>query len=363
MEQLRLDEFSLVDFRNIAAADLKLHDQFNIIFGANGMGKTNLLEAVYLLGSLRSFRTSSRGELVREGADKTKIRGLFGGAAAGLDCEMEIGPGERRVLVGGKPATPGGGHFRTLPMVLFHPGNMTLVQGGPDHRRRFLDRALFQATTGYPRLHRDYARVLANRNRLLKQRPADPQAMAPFEEQLATLAEHIVVARREFLEQLGDLFSKILTEISGGQRGEVSYRPSIEGNAEQMLAALVDRRGRDNDRGFTSIGPHADDLELTVDGRSARRYASQGQQRTVVLSLKIAETRALTLATGRRPVMLLDDVSSELDRERNRHLFDFLTGVGGQVFLTTTHRDHVLISSDRLEFHVTDGKIQQVDEG
>jgi DNA replication and repair protein RecF len=358
MERVQLVELTLRDFRNIASARLEPGARFNVIAGRNGMGKTNLLEAIYLLGALRSFRTTVRGELVRKGAENALVAGVFGGATVGLRCEVSLGERQRRVRVDDQPVATGGGHFQTLPMVLFQPGNMELVQGGPGARRRFLDRALFQAEVTYPSAQRDYGRALASRNRLLKERRADRQAITAFDTQLVRHGARIAEQRARFVERLAPRFVEAAAEIGDAEAAQIEYRPRVAGGAAELADALEQALPRDLERGHTSVGPHTDDLELELDGRSARRFASQGQQRTLVLALKIAETRTLADACGRLPLLLLDDVSSELDRERNRRLMGFLDGVGGQVFITTTHLEHILFEHDRVDFAVTDGRVE-----
>jgi len=359
MERVQLDELSLRDFRNIERVRIEPGCRFNIFSGENGAGKTNVVEAIYMLGALRSFRTSAREELVRHGREMASVDGLFAGATAGLRCGLTLTAAERRVTVDGVSARPDGSHFRTLPMVLFHPGNLELVQGGPPSRRRFVDRALFQADQAYPGLLRDYNRALRNRNRLLKDRPLDRRAIAPFDEQLGELGTRVCRARRALVERLTPLFETAFAEVSGTSTATMRYRPSHEGGAEELLAALGSSMARDAERGFTSVGPHADDLSFCVDSKEAKRFASQGQQRAVALALKIAETRALSQINERIPLLLLDDVSSELDERRNARLFAFLDGVGGQVFITSTHRETILVDGQRTDFEVVGGRVER----
>lgn len=363
MERVQLDDLALSDFRNISSARIFPGSRFNVFGGKNGMGKTNFVEAVYLLGALRSFRTGSRVEMIRHGQKSARVEGVFSGAAAGMRCQIAIAHDERRVRVDGKTRRPEGDHFRMLPMVLFHPGNLDLVQSGPQPRRRFLDRALFQVSSPYPSLYRDYGRALRSRNRLLKDRPVDRRAIEPFDQQLASLGARICDLRAEFVGRLVPLFEEAFAEVSGTSRAEVIYRPKVEGGANEIARALAKAFKADTDRGYTAIGPHADELEIAVDEQPARRFASQGQQRAVVLSLKIAETLALTRITSRVPLLLLDDVSSEFDERRNNRLFEFLAGVGGQVFITTTSFETIRVDDQRTDFEVVDGVFTRLERG
>lgn len=353
--RVQLDGLAVRDFRNIARLELAPGPRFNVVSGRNGSGKTSLIEAIYLTGALRSFRTSSGRDLVRHGAGDAAIRAVFGGAAAGMTCELGLGPDSRRVRIDGKPPRADGGHFRALPMVLFHPGHMELVQGGPEARRRFVDRALYQAEKGYPATHRAYLRALRSRNRLLRDGAEDARALDAFDAQLAACGEELVAARRRFVDRIAPLFAEAVEEVSGGQGGRIAYAPSV-GEGEGLARALAAARAQDAARGFTAAGPHADEIEFEVNGKGARRFASQGQQRTAVLAAKIAETRALTAATSRTPLLLLDDVSSELDGQRNASLLAFLGRVGGQVFITTTDPRHVDVEGDRVDIVAEDGR-------
>jgi DNA replication and repair protein RecF len=357
MESVHLGELELVNFRNFKTLELSPGARFNILSGSNGVGKTNLLEAIYMFGVLRSFRTTSRRDLILSGQDEARARGTFLGALAGLSCHIAITHTSRTVRADGKTVSATGGHFRSLPMVLFHPATMGLVQSGPDGRRRFLNRALFQAESDYPALHRDYIRALSSRNRLLKERSPDHRALSPFDEQLADLGAQIMAARERFLAELLPHFLKAFEKISLGLEAKLSYKPKVEGGREEILAALENGLAGDVQRGFTSVGPHGDDFQIDLGALSARKFASQGQQRMLALALKIAETNVLAKATDRIPILLMDDISSELDRDRNRELFSFLASVSGQVFITTTHLDHILIEEDRVDFQIQDGSV------
>lgn len=357
MESLLLRRLTLENFRNIKSAEFLPGTRFNVISGNNGSGKTNLLEAIYFFSALRSFRTTLRKELVCRETDVARIKGFFGGSAAGLDCEIEITDSTRKILKNEKELVDAAAHFQQLPMVLFHPANMILVQGGPKERRRFLDRALFQAEPSYPALSSDYNRALQSRNRLLKDRPKNIGILKPFDLQLAQLGHRITDARTRFLDAVRPVFVEAAFQIGKGISASLVYKPDVFGTVSDVEKVLEKSFARDKERGFTARGPHADDVEIEIRDLPAKRFASQGQQRMAVLSLKIAEARALSASCGKNPVLLLDDISSELDRERNRELFSYLQSSVGQVFITTTHLDHVLLDSDRQDFSISNGAL------
>lgn len=359
MSALFLNRLSICDLRNLSTIDMVPHPRFNVIAGRNGMGKTNLLEAIYLLGALRSFRTLARAELLRHGHQAAKVMGIFGGPAAGLRCEVQLSDKSRKIKIDDKSLSSLSEHFHRLPMVLFHPATMSLVSSGPEARRRFLDRALFQADTSYPVLFSDYSKALSSRNRLLRATPVDRRALLPYDEQLARLGVRLSQGRRALLSRLAPAFGEIFGELTSGLIASCTLSLDEWTEVESVLSILRDRYAVDAARGYTTAGPHAQDMEILLSGQSARRFASQGQQRLLALALKIAEVRTLTEATGRVPILLLDDVSSELDRERNQQLFAFLRRLGGQVFITTTHVEHILLSGDRADYEMSSGRLTE----
>ena len=363
MQKLFLSSLEISNFRNLAPLRFELSDRFNVISGRNGSGKTNLLEAIYFFSTLRSFRTVFRKEILQEGIDEARLRGIFQGAAAGMTLDIFLTKTHRKIIKDQKELSSLADHFYNLPMVLFHPANMSLVQGGPKERRRFMDRALFQADLGYPLLLGDYNRALSSRNALLKSRPSDASILSPYDQALSRLGSRIVTARQKFIQKAGQLFSDAMQRIGDGINGEIRYVPDVSDDESSYLRLLEKVRCRDMNRGFTNRGPHADDLEILISEKMARRYASQGQQRMAVLSMKIAEVMTLSEVTNRIPILLLDDLSSELDRERNHSFFSFLDEVGGQVFITTTHLDHVLLSDQRTDFVIDSGKVELLGRG
>jgi DNA replication and repair protein RecF len=359
MNSLHLSHLDLAHFRNIDSVSLNPIKRFNVISGENGSGKTNLLESIYFFSILRSFRTLFRNEIPQEGFQESSFKALFGGAVAGLSMDVLLNATGRHIRIDGKELSSINDHFSLLPMVLFHPANMVLLQGGPKERRRYMDRALFQSVRSYPSILSDYNRALMSRNRLLKDRSVSRSLLSPFDVQLASLGSAIVNARSDFVDRARPIFSNAVDLIGQGVTGEMSYRPNLIGDETVFLSCFEQTVNRDMERGFTSRGPHSDDLTVTINCKSARRYASQGQQRIAVLSLKIAEVVTLSEVTGKIPILILDDISSELDRERNRALFSFLSDVGGQVFITTTHLDHVLLSDERKDFFISKGEISE----
>jgi len=334
------------DFRNLAEQGVTLARHTTVLFGANGQGKTNFLEACYLLCSLRPLRAHKLVELVRIGSERSAlVAGKFDLPSGVREVEVEIGREGRNARVDGKPVRDPDELFGASPPSLSRPMT-SRRQRGPEGRRRLLDRAVQNRHPAHLADARDYQRALRSRNELLRQ-GADPALLASFDEPLARLGARLRARREQILEEVGPDAQSAFAEIARGEPPlVVTYlaagRDSDDlgsGGASlemRLLEALRRRLPRDRERGYTSVGPHADDLGLSLGERAARLYASQGQSRAVVLAFKIGEIENLRRAQGRAPLLLLDDVSSELDPERNAWLMQYLAALEGQVVLTTT---------------------------
>jgi DNA replication and repair protein RecF len=335
------------DFRNLVDQGVTLARHTTVLFGANGQGKTNFLEACYLLCSLRPLRAHKLAELVRIGSERSAlVAGKFDLPSGVREVEVEIGREGRNARVDGKPVRDPDELFGGLATVAFTPDDLAVVKGGPEGRRRLLDRAVQNRHPAHLADARDYQRALRSRNELLRQ-GAHPALLASFDEPLARLGARLRTRREEVLEEVRPGAQSAFAEIARGEPPLVmtylaAGRDSdglADGGASletRLLEALRRRLPRDRERGYTSVGPHADDLGLSIGERSARLYASQGQSRAVVLAFKIGEIENLRRAQGRAPLLLLDDVSSELDPERNAWLMQYLAALEGQVVLTTT---------------------------
>ncbi|HEY0839368.1 MAG TPA: DNA replication/repair protein RecF [Vulgatibacter sp.] len=340
---MRLLELRLRDFRNIESAHLEIGPRATVIVGPNGQGKTNLLEAAWLLATLRPLRASKLSELVRFGAKRCRVEGLFAFGGSRREFAVSIEDGARQAWVDGKKVRDLDEYFGGVSVVAFTPDDLALVKGGPEGRRRALDRAVFNRFPGYLAESRDYGRALRSRNRLLREGAASEMIEA-FDPPLARLGARLTSRRLALVKELAPRFEEVLGRLGEGKLdGELRYAPKIaegaateEAIAQNLEEELARRLPRDRERGFTGAGPHADSLGIQLGGRPARLYASQGQQRAIVLALKIAEIENLRQSHGYQPLLLLDDVSSELDRARNEQLMRYLAGMEGQVILTTT---------------------------
>jgi len=337
---VHLVSLQLRNYRNYTRLDLEPGSQLNVFLGDNGQGKTNLLESVALLALSASPRARRDSELVGPVAPEARVDALVqtGGRRAEIRISIRV-DGERarrRIEVDGQArrAVDLPGLFRAT---LFWPDDLNLVKAGPEHRRRLLNEMLVQVRPGYARALGRYARILEQRNSLLKQVAAGeqpPDALDVWDLEMARWGSELAAARRQAVADLGASAAAGHAAISGGEVLELSYA----GPPADLLEALQGARREDVRRGSTSVGPHRDDVLVRLDGQDARAFASQGQQRTAVVSIKLAQTAVMAEMTGERPVLLLDDVLSELDAGRRASLIERL-GEPGQVIITSVEAD------------------------
>ena len=348
---MQITELTLRSYRSYETLHLAFDPGVQIFLGANAQGKTNIIEALYYAAFGRSHRTSSDAELIRVGAD---------GAHIGLSFRRHDVPGElsftfargarRRITYAGESLRQRD-LVGLLPMVLFSPEDLFLVKGAPALRRRYLDAELSQASPAYYGELLRYTRILKQRNAVLKdirERLAAPEDLPPWDAQLARSAAYIVTRRIAAVAQLGALSARVQAVLAAGEELALAYEiagAGAEDFAEDDMTEalhlwynkmLCEGRARDIARAATGVGPHLDDLVLRVGGMSLRSYGSQGQQRTGALALKLAELFYLQENIGEAPILLLDDVMSELDADRRRALLDFIRHEHIQTFITAT---------------------------
>ncbi len=331
-----LRRLQLRNHRNYALLDISMEPGVNVFIGANGQGKTNLLEAVAILALSASPRTRRDVELVGPVAPASRIEADVESAGRRMELTIAIsveGERARRTIeVDGarRRAVDLPGHFR---VALFWPDDLGLIKAGPEQRRRFLNQLLVQVEPGYARALSGLRRILEQRNSLLKRIAAGEEAVDSLDVwnvELARVGSEVATARAAAVRELAPSATRCHAEIGAGERLEIEYL----GPPDDLAAAVHNSVADDLRRGSTSVGPHRDDVRVLLDGHDARGYASQGQQRTAVVSLKLAEAELVARRTGERPVLLLDDVLSELDLERRAALLRQVRN-GGQVVITS----------------------------
>lgn len=327
---------SLGGFRNLRETSLSFSEGVNVFYGDNAQGKTNLLEAIWMFTGARSFRTPREKNLIAFGREQASLRLSF--SSYGREQEAEITLGEKKsVLLNGVRLRSSSQLGESFKAVVFAPGHLSLVKDGPHNRRRFLDGALGVIKPHYRALLSAYGEAVANRNVLLRDIRFHSELLSMLEvydRQAAANGARILHMRRQYVEALGRFAGEIYEGLSGGrEKLAVSYSSEIEGEGvEEYLLCLKNHFEEDLKNESTGIGPHLDDILLTLDGIPARDFASQGQQRSIVIALKLAEAAMLRQATGEMPVALFDDVMSELDYERRNYILNHIEG--WQVFIT-----------------------------
>ena len=365
---MRIEALFAEGIRNLKALQLVPRERFNIFVGDNGQGKTNLLETIYVVATLRSFRTSKLAELIAFDQPVAKIGARVTRDQITRVYELELAHGSRRIKLDGKAPRPVAQYFGGFNVVVFTPEDLALPRGSPGDRRRFLDRGAFNLDASFLATASDYDRVLKTRNSVLRQagqgRLAGHQLeelLAVYDQQLAELAVPVIAARTRFLDALAPELANAFAAITRTGRTATARYVSLLGaaSAGEIATRLAATRAKDLATQATQTGPHRDDVLLELDGREAGSFASQGQLRAIMLAWKAAELQLLARAHDDSPILLLDDVSSELDPARNEYLFAHLATLAGQCFITTTHPDQVLLRSHRADYHIETGQIRE----
>jgi DNA replication and repair protein RecF len=335
---MRVARLWLTDFRNYAEASFEPAPGLTVVVGDNGEGKTNLLEAVGYLATLASFRGAPAEALVRVGHDRAVVRAEGDREGRSLLLEAELSAaGRDRVLVNRQPLRRARDLLGALRISAFSPDDLALLKGGPAERRRYLDDLLVALRPANDQLRTDLDRVLRQRNALLRQAggrlTAEVEAtLAVWDERLAAAGEALADARAALVDQLGPVLAKAYDQLAGAP-ADVALSYSAPWRSSGLAAALAQARPEELRRGLTLVGPHRDDLLVWIAGRPSRTHASQGEQRSLALALRLAAHQLVTEQTGSPPVLLLDDVFSELDPGRTEALLAHLPP--GQALLTT----------------------------
>jgi DNA replication and repair protein RecF len=362
MRSLAVESLSIRDFRNLASVDIDLGPRLNVLSGENGQGKTNLVEAAYVLATSKSFRTSKLTELLMVGATTASVRGGISEDGERRSQSVGLQSGMRAARIDGKrPPTLATYAMRT-PAVVFHPGALALSSGAGAERRRLLDRVALYLSAASLADADSYGRALRARQRVLDERGDHATDLDSWEELIVRHGLALSAARERAADVLVPAATAAFARIGApGVTLELRYDRGSPSDGDSFRAELVQRRRRDRARRTATIGPHRDDLAIDLASRPARGMASQGQHRAIVLALKLAEIEVVAEARGVRPMLLLDDVSSELDRARTASLFASLRQEESQVLLTTTRPELIdtgeLGVGDRRDFRVVGGQI------
>lgn len=329
---MRVLNLNCNNFRNIEKGEIYPCEEMNVICGENAQGKTNFLEAIWLFTGAKSFRGSKDNELIKFGQEKAQLDMNFISKQIEMDALIEIKE-KRNFYLNSKKVKSSAEFAGNFNAIIFSPTDLKLVSEGPVFRRKFLDTAIGQSKPVYIEILKNYMRAVTQRNKIIKDFKYDKTLsimLDIFEAEIAENGQKIIDLRKKYIEKLNPFLKEIYLGISAGKEElDIEY---ISNSNNDLLEKLKISRNEDMYNGVTSIGPHRDDLDFKINGISARNYASQGQKRSVALSLKLAEAKALEKDVGECPLFLLDDVMSELDPERQNFILNHIRGM--QAFIT-----------------------------
>ena len=363
MRFMKIKKLFLQNFRNYERENFEFSDGLNILFGKNGQGKTNCAEAVFYLCTGTSLRIRHDKQLIRMGAECANIVAEAENRYGRVTIEADIYENKREIRVNGSKIHKNADLMGHINSVFFSPGELRLIQDGPDERRRFMNISISQTSPAYYTALLRYNKILDQRNTLLKNRDVNLvlDTLPVWDEQLCKYAAIIVKKRAEFVEKLAPYakeYHAFLTD--GGEELVIKPDRVYEGEeseiSKKLLTRLENNYEKDLRLGFTTVGPHRDDLEVTIGGVDAKAYASQGQTRTAALALKLSEVQIFKALSGESPILVLDDVMSELDLPRRKKLLKCISEL--QTVLTCTHAERVLYGTECNKIRIENGRIK-----
>ncbi len=356
---MRASELNLYNFRNYENEKINFSDEVNIIYGDNGMGKTNILEAVYYFSYGRSFRSSGR-EVIKDGEKESRIALNFRNEERNYESEIKFLSGKRKEIylneIELKKTSQLLGNFIC---VLFTPDEMSIIKGMPEVRRKFCDSSIMPLRPQFIKELIKYRNIINQKTALLKSR--NYSTLDIWNEKLSESGSKIMMMRSSYIERIKEKAKEIQKEISGGKEElEIVYAPSVKMGdditqiKENFINKLNEYQEKEKENFFCMAGVHRDEIEIMINGKNAKNYASQGQIRTAVLCLKTAQMEIIKEETGNYPVMLLDDILSELDRKRRDFLISQIKGK--QIIITCTDIENSLVYSNANIIQIKDGK-------
>lgn len=355
-----IDSLEVGNFRNYDFAKIEFHNKTNILYGDNAQGKTNILESIFVCGTTKSHKGCKDREMIRIGEEEAHIRMhlVKGDITHRIDMHLKKNKG-KGIAIDGIPIKRSGELLGLLHVIFFSPEDLRIIKNGPSERRRFINMELCQLDPVYLHDVGEYNKVLAQRNKLLKQiyyNSSLKDTLDIWDMQLIEYGRKVMERREKFVEEIGEIVVSVNEKLTGNKEHvKMIYEPDVL--IDEFEKKLKDSREKDLKTCSTNVGPHRDDLCFLNNGIDIRKYGSQGQQRTCALSLKLAEIQLVKDLTGDHPILLLDDVLSELDRNRQNYLLDCINDI--QTIITCTGIEEFVdsrLTLDRI-FKVTNGKI------
>lgn len=341
---MHITELSIRNLRNIEKIHITPHPQFNFIFGKNAQGKTSIIEAIYLLSQLKSFRTTDRNQLIRSGSDFAKIDAEISKNDLATALSLCLTAEGRKIEVDGKAPPTRRNYAEIMPVILFEPRHIYLFRDSPSIRRTYLNRAVFLTNPAILPTLTAYEKTITQKNRHLKDR-GDPALLEVWNERLIELGSTIILARKTFFRTIAEPLAREYQRISGTEQVfSLTYLANIgedifsdQNSIQELFRAQLKKRAEDEAiRRESLVGPHRDDFLGMIDGRDVGLRGSQGENRSALIAFKLAQLTLFASSYQFAPIFLLDDVASELDEIRCQHLFSTLRDAKSQVFLTTT---------------------------
>lgn len=344
---MHIKNLYLKNFRNYGEEQFEFSPALNVLFGKNAQGKTNCAEAVFYLCTGTSMRARRDKQMIKEGATNANIGCVCSGRYGDVTIDAVINENGREIRVNGNKISRNADLLGNVFAVFFSPQELRLIQDGPDERRRFLNISISQLSKSYYTALSRYNKILEQRNNLLKNRDISlvMDTLPVWDIQLCRYAAEIAARRADYISRLSPLAEEAHAYLTDGQEKLIiSPEKKYKGNEEELSTRLFNELSNNYDRdirlGYTASGPHRDDLDITINGQDAKNYASQGQTRTAALAIKLAEVNIFKDACGEYPVLILDDVMSELDLPRRKKLVARTEGL--QTIITCTHAERVL---------------------
>jgi len=339
---VRINSIQLDSFRNIENQKIDLCPGMNLFIGNNGQGKTNILEAIHMLSSLRSFRNSRISEMICHGKTNAQLSASVQKNNLSLDLKLELDFSGRKIWVGNKQARSISDYLGKLAVVAFTPDDLLMIKGAPANRRRFMDRSCFLIKKSHLDAVKSFNASLKSRNKILSSGEfEDIQLLDSFSSTFSKWGWMVSKNRKELVEQLENDFSDIIEELSdkelsGKLRYICGWKDGPGSDADHLFGKLKDCYERDKFRKSTSIGPQLDDFDVLLHMKKARKFGSQGQQRSCAVALLLSIVNIITELGMERPIILMDDISSELDSNVRKRLFEIIKRLNAQTIVTTT---------------------------